>query len=172
MALETLLASTIPSPFGPLRLRRETEADDAFLFGLFCEARPELMLLPGPMRATVLTQQYRAQATSYAARYEAALKAIVNLDGEAVGRLIVEEASGDLHLVDIAVSSALRGKGLGTAILAALTSQARAMGRSVRLPMRATPQSRRSGSSISPVGFREAPRRDDANIPEMHWRSE
>ena len=164
MALENLLALDIPSPPGPLRLRRETEADDAFLFELFCEARPELMLLPPAMRGAVLTQQYRAQAASYAARYPAALNAIVSLDGEVVGRLIVEEASGDLHLVDIAVSSALRGKGLGSAILAALTE----FGRSIRLYV----STANSGALKLYLahGFRETAR-DDANI-EMHWRGE
>jgi ribosomal protein S18 acetylase RimI-like enzyme len=164
MALETLLASDIPSPPGPLRLRRETEADDAFLFGLFCEARPELMLLPPAMRSTMLAQQFRAQATSYGARYPASLKAIVSLDGEAIGRLIVDETGGDLHLVDIAVSFGMRGKGLGSAILAALTG----MGSPIRLYV----------STANPGalklylahGFRETAR-NDADI-EMHWRGE
>lgn len=166
--LETLLAADIPSPAGPLRLRRESEADDGFLFALFCEARPELMMLPPAMRGAMMAQQYRAQAASYAGRYPAALKSIVSLGGQAIGRLIVDEDDKDLHLVDIAVSSAQRGKGLGGALLAALIAVARDAGKPIRLYV-----STGNPGALKLYlahGFRETAR-DDANI-EMHWRGE
>lgn len=146
-------------------MRPEEPADDVFLLELFCEARPHLMLLPDPMRPAMQALQYRAQAASYAARYPVALRVIVLLDGESVGRVLVDAAGDGLHLVDFAIMADRRGKGLGGIILTALTDIARAASRPIRLYVStANPGALRL---YLRHGFREV-KRDVANI-EMEW---
>jgi ribosomal protein S18 acetylase RimI-like enzyme len=118
--LEYLLGLDVHSPLGLLRLRRETGADEVFRFALFAGSRPDLALLPEPVRAQVLLQQFLAQQAGYSAQYPDALLAIIERDGTPAGRLAVAEVPGALHIVDIAIAGALRGKGLGTAVLRAL----------------------------------------------------
>ena len=56
---------------------------------------------------------------------------MITLAGEPVGRLYLETRETRLHIVDIALMPAQRGRGTGTAILAALQQAARANGRGV-----------------------------------------
>jgi ribosomal protein S18 acetylase RimI-like enzyme len=127
MPLEDILTLTIPSPLGPLRIRREGAGDDAFRFALFCQGRPELaaLPLPPPVKEQLLRQQFQAQTAGYATRYPDALLAIIEHDGAPVGRLALADALGTLHIADVAVSASLHGMGLGSAVLAALHRAAR-----------------------------------------------
>jgi GNAT superfamily N-acetyltransferase len=130
MPLEDLLALSVASPLGPLRLRRETPGDDAFRFALFAESRPELAMLPlaPAMKERLMRQQFQAQTAGYAARYPGALLAIIEHDGTPAGRPALAEVASALHIADIAVAASLRGKGVGAAVLAALHGAARARG--------------------------------------------
>ena len=117
---ETLLAAEISAPPAVLRLRREEARDEDFRFALFRESRPDLALLPEAVRNTLLAQQFRAQTAGYAAQYPNALLAIVEKDGVPVGRVAVDATAGGLHLIDIAMTASLRGRGAGSAVLRAL----------------------------------------------------
>jgi len=133
--LEYLLAVEIASPLGPLRLRREVPGDDGFRFALFCESRPELAMLPldAAVKERLMRQQFSAQSAGYAARYPQALAAIAERNGVSIGRVLLDAAPARLHLADIAMLSAMRGKGAGQAILSALQDAARASARPLRL---------------------------------------
>ena len=120
MQLEELLSFGVNSPLGVLRLRRETGADEAFRFALFAGTRPDLALLPEPLRAQILRQQFSAQNAGYSAQYPEALLTIIELDGAPAGRLAVADAPDALQVIDVAIAGTLRGKGLGTALLRAL----------------------------------------------------
>ena len=134
-ALEALLDREIPSPAGPLRLREETAADAPFRFALFCEARPELALLPldPAMKERLLRQQFQAQNAGYAAQHPGAANLIVECSGAAVARLVLAQPGGALHIADIAVAASRRGGGMGAAVLSAVHDWARAMDMPVRL---------------------------------------
>lgn len=169
MPSDALLAREIVSPLGTLRLRPEQATDATFLFALFRDARPELALLPldEAIKERLMHQQFQAQAANYAARYPQALGAIVDLDGRPMGRLVVDETGEELHLVDIAISSNLRGRGLGSAILVAVTDLARNAG----LPVRLYVSTANPGALALYLrhGFRETGR-DVAHV-EMQWRA-
>ena len=67
-----------------------------------------------------MRQQFAAQNAGYSAQYPKALLTIIERDGEPAGRLIVADAPDALLVVDVAIVGALRGKGLGSALLGAL----------------------------------------------------
>jgi len=120
MSLASRLETDIASPIGPLRLRRETPADEDFRFALFCTTRPEFALFPEAIRDTLVRQQFRAQTLGHAAQYPGALLAIIEKEGRPIGRIALDETAERLHLIDIVAAPALRGKGAGTAVLRAL----------------------------------------------------
>jgi RimJ/RimL family protein N-acetyltransferase len=126
----------IPSGLGRLRLRPETPADEAFRFRLFCDSRlPQwyAVALDPELRERLMRHQYEAQSTTYRARFPQARFDIIELDGETIGRIVVNRPGSMVHVVDHAIVPALRGRGLGTAIMRALMEEAAAAGLPVRL---------------------------------------
>ncbi len=116
--------------------RPETETDAAFRFLLFCESRHACEALPGvdaALAAQLLRHQFAGQEASYRAAYPGARHDIVEVDGEPVGRIVVDEAGGGWTLVDIALSGAWRGRGIGTRLLEETMAGARAAGVPLRL---------------------------------------
>jgi ribosomal protein S18 acetylase RimI-like enzyme len=165
--LENLLATEIAAPPGPIRLRRETPGDEAFRFALFCESRPELAMLPleAAMKERLMRQQFSAQSAGYSTQFPQALFAIVERGGAPIGRLVLDEAPAYLHLVDIAVLSAMRGKGTGHAILLALQDAARASAYALRLHVSQTNPG--AARLYRRLGFN--PVSEDAANIEMEW---
>jgi ribosomal protein S18 acetylase RimI-like enzyme len=128
-------AIAITSPLGALRLRPERDEDRAFRFRLFCESRPPelgLLALDPAGRAQLMQLQFQAQSASYRAQFPEARFDIIELAGEPIGRIVVDRPGMMVHLVDQAITPALRNRGIGTAIMRALIDEAAAAG----LPMR------------------------------------
>ena len=125
----------IATPAGTVVLRAETAADAAFRLALFSASRgPEWALFPqGPALDQLMQMQLRGQTMSHAARHPDARLDIVDLDGAPAGRLAVDRAAGGIVLVDIALAPDARGRGIGSAIIAALLAEARDTGRPLRL---------------------------------------
>lgn len=124
----------IPSPAGSVRLRPERDDDRDFRYQLFCDSRqPELALLPAPIYQQIMAQQFHAQTVGYRGRFPQARFDIIELDGERIGRIVVDRPGTMLHIVDQALVPALRGRGIGTAILRALMSEVQAAGLPLRL---------------------------------------
>jgi ribosomal protein S18 acetylase RimI-like enzyme len=123
----------IPCSRGVLRLRPEREDDAAFRFRLFCDARPDLALLPLPAREQLMTMQFRAQTMSYRAQFPAARLDIIELDGNPIGRIAVDRSGDAVHIVDQALSPPFRNLGIGSAIMRALMREAEQAGLPLRL---------------------------------------
>lgn len=125
----------IPSPRGMLRLRPEREDDLAFRFHLFCDSRPELALLPlePAMREQLIQHQFRAQTMSYRAQFPRARFDIIELDGVAIGRIVVDRPGTAVHIVDQALAPPYRNLGLGSTIMRALMREAGGMNLPIRL---------------------------------------
>jgi ribosomal protein S18 acetylase RimI-like enzyme len=124
----------IPSPAGPIRLRPERDDDRDFRYQLFCDSRqPELALLPAPIYQQIMAQQFHAQAVGYRGQFPQARFDIIELDGECIGRIVIDLPGTMVHIVDQALVPARRGHGIGTAILRALMSEAQAAGLPLRL---------------------------------------
>jgi RimJ/RimL family protein N-acetyltransferase len=125
----------IPSPAGLIHLRPERAEDRDFRYQLFCDSRqPEFaLLLPPPVYQQVMAHQFNAQTVSYRNDFPRARFDIIELGGKPIGRIVVDRPGTMVYIVDQVVTPALRGRGIGTAIMRALMDEAQATGLPVRL---------------------------------------
>lgn len=112
-------------------LRAETDDDLPFLMRLFASTR-EQELAPMPWSAeqkrAFLAGQFNTQRHHYRTYIANADYQVLEHNGAGAGRLYLDMRQTNLHIVDIALMPAWRGKGLGTAILTALQETGRARG--------------------------------------------
>jgi GNAT superfamily N-acetyltransferase len=131
-------AFTLPAALASegFSLRLETEDDIPFLKVLYASTREEeLAPVPWPpeQKAAFLAAQFNIQRTHYRNAMPNAQRSIIAHAGAPVGRIYLSWRSGRLGLVDISLTPAHRGQGLGTAILRALLSQADSVGEPIGL---------------------------------------
>ena len=121
----------IPWPGGRLTLRPETKDDLPFRFQLFIRSRPpewDQVYLPIEELTQLMNQQFWAQTETYLARFPEARFDIIELNGEPIGRIVVNRPGDRIHLVDQAIAPQLRNQGLGTAVMRSLMQEAAAGG--------------------------------------------
>lgn len=120
-----------------LSLRPVESADRAFLLGLLATTSDVVQALLAPaQRDALLALQLDAQQRSHRARFPDACFDVIESAAEPIGRLSVDRGAKALWLVDIAVLSAWRGHGIGTAIVRALQQEAAQTQRRVALHVR------------------------------------
>ncbi len=125
---------TIDWPHGRLELRPERPQDRDFRYRLFCRSRlPEWDLVDRAMFAQVMPQQFNAQVTSYGREFPHARFDIIELDGQPIGRIVVDSRQDVIHLVDQAIMPEQRNRGIGTTIMHDLMAKAAAAGLPVQL---------------------------------------
>jgi GNAT superfamily N-acetyltransferase len=113
-------------------LRPVVDADRAFLAQVHASTRvDELAILPwtDEQKAAFLVQQFEAQDAHYRTHYGDASFDVIEVDGEPAGRLYVHRGAREIRIVDIALTPAYRGRGLGTGLLRALIAEAEETGR-------------------------------------------
>lgn len=110
-----------PLPFG-LTLREMQPQDSAFTETLFASTRDYLYLMPVPKSQIdfLIKQQLLMQQASYSTTFPLAETFIIALHSTPVGKVILNNTSESLHVIDIALMNNMRGKGFGSAILRAL----------------------------------------------------
>lgn len=118
-------------PIG-LRLRPATAADEPLLFEVYASSRAaELEQVPwtAEQRQAFLTQQHRAQITSYRQRHPDAQFLVIELDGAGIGRLFRGRlGTGEIRVLDIGLLPYHCGRGIGTALLHGVIAEADALG--------------------------------------------
>lgn len=127
---------TMSTPLGPITLRPEREDDQAFRYDLFCVSRPPewgMVQLDPQFREQLDRHQFAAQTGSYRTQFPNARFDIIELDGERIGRVVVDRPGNELHIVDQAIVPPMRNKGIGTAMMRVLMDEAAAAGVPVRL---------------------------------------
>ena len=104
------------------------------------------------IRDHLLNLQIHAKHGSYAAVHPNADYAIVVLDDQPVGRMIIDRSGEFYHLVDISILSKRRGAGIGTRLVLALCMEAEMMHKNVRLYVSIT--NPRAADLYKRLGFR------------------
>ncbi|MEK6409224.1 MAG: GNAT family N-acetyltransferase [Acidobacteriota bacterium] len=110
--------------------------DEAFLYELYCSTRShdlgtaelELQQL-GP----ILRMQFLGQRQQYAVDFPDADHQIILLNGEPVGRSIVERTAEQILIVDLAILSQHTGAGIGTMVVKELQHEARDAAKPLRI---------------------------------------
>ena len=110
-------------------LRPIETGDMDFLRALYAGTREsELAPLPWPVeqKQAFLRQQFELQHRHYHLAHAEAEFLLILDDGEPIGRIYLERSVAQWSLIDIALIAVRRSKGIGTALLAQLLSEARA----------------------------------------------
>ncbi len=103
-----------------LTFRPITESDSAFLTRVYASTREmELAAVPWTpqQKSEFLQQQFDAQHQYYMEQFKQARFQIILLDGEPVGRLYIDYRENEIRLIDIALLTEHRGKGLGKKLM-------------------------------------------------------
>lgn len=130
------VSSGAPFCSRPFSLRPITPEDRPLLELLYASARAEeLAAVPwsAPQRAAFLKMQFDLQHQYYQSHFPSASYDVVQVDGHDVGRRYVNRAADALALMEMTLLPDWRGRGLGSAILHGLLSEARDLALPVRL---------------------------------------
>lgn len=156
---------------GDLRLRKADSRDECFLQQLFRSCRPHLAQIPMPAALVdaLVRQQYDLQRSSYAKQFPGYLDFLILLHQEPIGNLKLHEnhEAGRLHLLDISVLPAHRGRGYGGTLLSSL--QALAVQKDWVLRLSVDCQNWRAKRWYAALGFRLE--NTSATHEEMIWTS-
>ena len=115
--------------------RPSTPADDEFLYQLYSSTRDDEMALwgaPADQQAAFLRMQFDAQRAHYGRHFSLADHEIITIDGQPVGRILVDRSRDELRLVDIALLPEHRGSGIGSVLVRELLDESVATGKPVR----------------------------------------
>lgn len=148
------------------RVANAAEDDELFL-ALYAEGREAETAAfgwPPEALAAFLRMQFRLQQSGYARCYPGAEHNLLLLDGEVLGQWRVQRAAREIVLVDIALISRVRGRGIGSSLIRRLCRQAARQGVPVHLSVR--PESR-ARALYQRLGFVET--RGDQTCVAMTW---
>ncbi|MCS0590566.1 GNAT family N-acetyltransferase [Massilia norwichensis] len=123
-----------------LLLRPAADADAGFLQALYASTRDDLRQLPLPpaQLEQLIAMQQRAHEAGWRAAFPNAEVLVLEHDGMAAGKAVLDTTGHDWRLVELALLPVLRGRGLGTALLTALQARARQCGASIGLAVLCT----------------------------------
>jgi ribosomal protein S18 acetylase RimI-like enzyme len=117
-------------------LRAATEADRGFLRELYASTREQELTQvawENGAKEAFIGHQFNAQDLHYRSNYPGATLDVIEVDGERAGRLYVYRGAEDIRIMDIALTPAFRGRGIGTGLLVELMEEARSSGRSLSI---------------------------------------
>ena len=119
-----------------LTLRPVAPSDDPFLLKVYGSTREqELAQVPWDQeqKQQFVRMQWDAQARHYAAEHPSASHLVICNHGEPVGRLYLDRAGEDLHIVDLTLLPEHRNQGTGTVLLREIINEAKAAGKRVTI---------------------------------------
>jgi ribosomal protein S18 acetylase RimI-like enzyme len=119
-----------------ITLRHATPEDTQFLASLYSDTRREEVSAwgwPPVQQELFLRMQFEAQCRSYRAVFPDAEDHIICIDRSAIGRMLVTQDQSGKHLVDIALLSEYRNRGIGTGLLRQLLYECESNGHTLSL---------------------------------------
>ncbi len=114
-----------------LTLRTITDADMEFLYCVYASTRADELAQTNwdeAQKAAFLQQQFEAQHQHYMRHYASASFDVIELNGDAVGRLYVARWPREIRIVDIALLPPYRGQRIGEALLKEILTQSQQRG--------------------------------------------
>ncbi len=124
-----------------VRLRACRPDDEDFLYRLYASTRTDILALvdwDDAEKESFLRMQFEFQRAGYAAARPNARFETIEHRGRPIGRLVVDRRDDEIHLVDIALLPAARGRGIGGALIVELCREGARGGRPVRLRVERT----------------------------------
>jgi ribosomal protein S18 acetylase RimI-like enzyme len=111
-----------------LSVRPASGNDKLFLESLYQSTREDLLVLDASedQKAELIEMQFRAQTQGYGNAYPNAMYFVIEKHQESIGKATIDFGHNEVHLIDLALIPAARGKGLGAAVIQAF-QQAAAM---------------------------------------------
>ncbi len=88
--------------------------------------------LPESETDNLIEFQYQAQSLDYEKNYPLVSNNIVLFNAERVGRLIYSTEHGDLHIIEMAILTEFRGRGIGTKLFRWFFDESRRSGLPIR----------------------------------------
>jgi GNAT superfamily N-acetyltransferase len=116
----------------PVTLRPiDLEVDRELLLQIYSDSRDDIALLldwTEEQRQAFIEMQFDAQDSYYRAEYGGCAFDLILADGEPAGRLYVDRRATEIRIVDIALLSSFRRRGIGSLLLQDIHSEARELG--------------------------------------------
>ncbi|MCC6743751.1 MAG: GNAT family N-acetyltransferase [Acidobacteria bacterium] len=153
-----------------VRVRHADEADSGLLYELFKSVRGkelEVAGLPASSLEHLLRIQHDAQRRSYQMAFPDLEVRIVEIGGKSCGQIALSTTDDAVHLVDVSIAPAERGRGVGNCLVRLVCEDAAARDLPVKLHVAAGNPARRLYERI---GFRLT--KEDAIYDSMEWRAE
>jgi ribosomal protein S18 acetylase RimI-like enzyme len=152
-----------------IKLRPATTKDEVFLKLLYEDARRWEL---GPIAQggnedlydKVIKQQYESQHSEYFRRYDHAKYAVIQWDGNPIGRIYIDYRDQEVRILDIAILSKFQGKGIASLVLRGVCIDAAFRGLPVRLSVSVMNRAIRLYKSLGFVAL--SPK---SHIQEMEW---
>lgn len=119
-----------------ISFRPETEDDVEFLARLYASTREEELRpvdWPAEQKAAFLRQQFDAQRVHYRTHYQDAEYSIILEADRPIGRLYIHRRPEDIRVMDIALLTEHRGRGIGARLMQDILDAAAAEGKSVSI---------------------------------------
>ena len=119
-----------------ISLRKTTQSDIPFMISLYASTRTAELAMTNfseQEKLTFIEQQFNAQYAHYNQHYCNDFFNIVEIDGEAVGRLFVDYWENEIRIVDIVLAPKQRNSGLGSYLFKTLFNQAKEMAKPITI---------------------------------------
>jgi ribosomal protein S18 acetylase RimI-like enzyme len=114
-------------------LRAALPTDAEFEHCLYASTRDDLRPLGPEVFDGLVGMHFRAQSISIRLEHPHAERTIVVVEADPVGRLILDESTPHIEVIDVSLLPQYRGHGIGTNVLRGVLAHADRVGRSVRL---------------------------------------
>ena len=135
-------------------LRPCTDADDAFLYDVFCTTwENQVAALPNPDLAQHLLRiQHIAQDSRFRSMHPVHERLVVLHEEEPAGRLYVHRDESTIHLIDLTLLPTFRSLGVGSQVLRHVLAEATELGQPITL--RVARRNVRAMRLYTALGFR------------------